>query len=224
MLLAEVWWKPFKQSMISPMLPPLCSANFFLSRVKHIKWALVSTLGGRQTQTCPAETGLLSEITTPKPKTVPLIRTNSSNAFHIWSSVWLQISGLCLIEVILIFMLLFLNKPALILCPWLSMSLMTSGSTPDMRTEGGEDGWKDARQRTGGDGGSGQIPPSPVCVCGSQAKKRCCSPEGRVSLPESLWHLLQVLVSVGFKLHILNGGQSHKNTPNIMQYVAAKSG
>lgn len=104
------------------------------------------------------------------------------------------------------------------------MSLMTSGSTPDMRTEGGEDGWKDARQRTGGDGGSGHIPPSPVCVCGSQAKKRCCSPEGRVSLPESLWHLLQVLVSVGFKLHILNGGQSHKNTPNIMQYVAAKSG
>lgn len=71
--------------------------------------------------------------------------------------------------------------------------------------------------------GVGRSPP-PQYVCGSQAKKRCCSPEGRVSLPESLWHLLQVLVSVGFKLHILNGGQSHKNTPNIMQYVAAKSG
>lgn len=46
------------------------------------------------------------------------------------------------------------------------ISSMTSGSTPDMRTEGGggEDGWKDARQRTGGDGGSGQIPSSPGCV------------------------------------------------------------
>lgn len=51
------------------------------------------------------------------------------------------------------------------------MSLMTSGSTPDMRTEGGENGWKDARQRTGGDGGSGQIPPSPVCVWVTSQKK-----------------------------------------------------
>lgn len=37
--------------------------------------------------------------------------------------------------------------------------------------------------------------------------KRCCSPEGRVALPESLWHLLQVLVSVGFKLHIFKRGR-----------------
>lgn len=32
------------------------------------------------------------------------------------------------------------------------------------RTEGEEDGWRDARQRTGGDGGSGRIPSSPGCV------------------------------------------------------------
>lgn len=44
------------------------------------------------------------------------------------------------------------------------ISSTTSGSTPDMRTEGGKDGWKDARQRTGGDGGSGQIPSSMGCV------------------------------------------------------------
>lgn len=66
------------------------------------------------------------------------------------------------------------------------ISSTTSGWAPDMRTEGGagEDGWKDARQRTGGYGGSGRIPSSPgMFVCGSQAKReRCCSPEGRVKL------------------------------------------
>lgn len=55
------------------------------------------------------------------------------------------------------------------------ISSASSGSAPGMRTEGGrEDGWKDARQRTGGDGGRGQIPPpcpGMCCVCGSQAKE-----------------------------------------------------
>lgn len=91
--------------------------------------------------------------------------------------------------------------------------------------EGGgeEDGWKDARQRTGGDGGSGQIPSSPGCAWVT-SQKRCCSPEGRVALPESLWHLLQVLVSVGFKLHIFKRGRVIRismNTPNIMQHRTA---
>lgn len=44
-------------------------------------------------------------------------------------------------------------------------------------------------------------------MCVGHKPKRCCSPEGRVALPESLWHLLQVLVSVGFKLHIFKRGR-----------------
>lgn len=126
-------------------------------------------------------------------------------------------------------LLICIGKKAVLLSGWFDrISSMTSGSTPDMRAEGGggggeEDGWKDARQRTGGDGGSGQIPSSPGCAWVT-SQKRCCSPEGRVALPESLWHLLQVLVSVGFKLHIFKRGRVIRismNTPNIMQHRTA---
>lgn len=47
------------------------------------------------------------------------------------------------------------------------------------------------------------------------------SPEGRVSLPESLWHLLQVLVSVGVQItQFVNGAEEWESasTPNTKQY------
>lgn len=179
-------------------------------------------LGGRQTQTCPAETRLLSEITLQKPKPC-LYSTNSSNVLQIWSSVWLQISCLCLIVLIFFFFSSFWTSQLLSFAPGWSRHWwpLAAHQTWGQRGERMDGRMLDRGQA--GMEGVGRSPP-PQYVCGSQAKKRCCSPEGRVSLPESLWHLLQVLVSVGFKLHILNGGQSHKNTPNIMQYVAAKSG
>lgn len=87
--------------------------------------------------------------------------TNCSQTLQIWSGLELEISWYCLFSKI--FLLVWLVKHFFF---WLFQqnSSMTSGSPPDMRTEGGEGGWKDARQRTGGDGGSGQIPSSPVCV------------------------------------------------------------
>lgn len=54
---------------------------------------------------------------------------------------------------IVYFLELVKQSGSLIWLVWQSST--TSGSTPDMRTEGREDGWRDARQRTGGDGGSG---------------------------------------------------------------------
>lgn len=115
---------------------------------------------------------------TPKTKTVPLILPTLQTCYRSEAASDVKFSCLSLISLVVFLLLFFLriflslNKPTLVLFfPWLIMSLMTSGSTPDMRTEGGENGWKDARQRTGGDGGSGQIPPSPVCVWVTSQKK-----------------------------------------------------
>lgn len=114
---------------------------------------------------------------TPKTKTVPLILPTLQTCYdlkqHLNSNFVPLFNFISFFFVFCFFIFLSLNKPTLGLFffPWLIMSLMTSGSTPDMRTEGGENGWKDARQRTGGDGGSGQIPPSPVCVWVTSQKK-----------------------------------------------------
>ena len=54
--------------------------------------------------------------------------------------------------------------------------------------------------------GVGRSPP-PRDVCGSQAKEMLQPRREGIALPESLWHLLQVLVSVGFKLHIFKRGR-----------------
>lgn len=62
---------------------------------------------------------------------------------------------------------------------------MTSGSAPEVNRKRGER--IDGRMLDSGQvemKGVGRSPP-PRDVCGSQAKG-CCSPEGRVALPESL--------------------------------------
>lgn len=165
---------------------------------------------------------------TPKTKTVPLMLPTLQTCYDLkqhLNSNFVPLFNFISFFFLFFFIFLSLNKPTLGLffspgwsCHWWPLAAhQTWGQRGEKM-----DGRMLDRGQVGMEG-VGRSPP-PQYVCGSQAKKRCCSPEGRVSLPESLWHLLQVLVSVGFKLHILNGGQGHKNTPNIMQYVAAKSG
>lgn len=164
---------------------------------------------------------------TPKPQTVPLILPTLQTCYRSEAASENFVPLFNFINYYYYyFIFLSLNKPTLVLfcfspgwsCHWWPLAAhQTWGQRGEKM-----DGRMLDRGQVGMEG-VGRSPP-PQYVCGSQAKKRCCSPEGRVSLPESLWHLLQVLVSVGFKLHILNGGQGHKNTPNNMQYAAAKSG